>query len=110
MLSNTISHAHVKSAGILPVHSVTVSDHRAVYIDLDVKQLFSDVTIDTTKHTYWRFTTNNVKKCEIYLNQFTNLMGEARFFQKINEIKRDVQSFLMDLQVTGRYIGDKTEE
>ena len=52
MLSNTISHVHVKSAGILPVHSVTVSDHRAVYIDLDVKQLFSDVTIDTTKHTY----------------------------------------------------------
>ena len=80
------------------------------FIDLEDKYLFQDVTIDTTKHTYRRFTTKNVKKCDKYLNELNNLMGEARLFQKVREVKKDIQTFLMELQQSGRYIGYETSE
>ena len=109
MVSENIQNEHIQGAGILPFYSITVSDHRALYIDIDVQSLFNDTTIDTTKHTYQRFTTKNVKKSEIYLNQLTNLMSKARLFQKTNDVKRDIQQLLLGLKSSGRYIGNETE-
>ena len=70
----------------------------------------NDISIDTTKHTYRRLTTKNVKKYKTYLNQLTNLMGETRLFQKVNSVKKDIQRFLKDLNNTNGYIGNEAEE
>ena len=37
-------------------------------------------------------------------------MGEVRLFQKLREVKKDIQTFLMELQQSGRYIGYETSE
>ena len=110
VVSENIPHEHIKHSGILPFYSVSASDHRALYIDLDANHLFNDISIDTTKHTYRRFTAKNVKKCEIYLNQLTNLMGEARIFQKIKDIKKDIKTFLTELEKSKRHSGNEIEE
>ena len=58
MVSDNIHNDHILRAGILPFYTVSASDHRAIYVDIDVKSLFQDITIDKTKHTHHRcFTT-----------------------------------------------------
>ena len=107
MVNEKIGNDQILRTGILPFYTISASDHRALYMDLDTTQLFQDVTIDTTKHTYRRFTTKNIKKCDIYLRELHNYMSEAKLFQKTKQIKEDINKFLKELEETGGYIGNE---
>lgn len=36
----------IKQVGIAPLHTLTYSDHRPIFLDLDVKNLFKDINRD----------------------------------------------------------------
>ena len=70
--SNIDDSKDVTKAGILPFYSITSSDHRPQYIDINMESLFEDTTMDLTKISNKRFTAKNVQKCEIYLKPYIN--------------------------------------
>ena len=109
-VSENISNDICMKAGILPFYSVSASDHRALYLDIRASSLFEEVKTDEMKHNLRRFTTKNVKKCDKYIENLTNLMVEAKMEDKVKEVCNDIEDYLTranDLSALGNE--DKTK-
>ena len=110
LVSPNIDNKDVTKAGILPFYSITSSDHRPQYIDINMESLFEDTSMDLTKISNKRFTTKNVRKCEIYLKTLYQSFQEANIFNKVTKIKNDIQMFITKVEKSGRYIGGETQK
>ena len=86
-ISNNIESTHIKSAGMLPFY-VFPSDHRPLYIDIDIKSIFTKITPDQTKEPTKTFTTKNVKRCTKYLDELKRMFQDNKMFSKVNELKK----------------------
>ena len=51
-VSNAMDSNAVRKCGYLPFYEGIATDHRAVYLDIDTKYLFTNAGIDTNKHVY----------------------------------------------------------
>ena len=96
-VSENIKNDDIAKSGIIPFYSLSASDHRSLYIDIRVDALFDDINPDPTNHTHRRFTTKNVYKCKIYIENLSNFFQEARLVEKVKQIKADIDKLLSDL-------------
>ena len=84
----------IKKSGYLPFYEGVATDHRAVYIDIDAKYLFSNAQPDTNKTIFRRFTSEQPKKADKYLKRLEEELEKARVFQKAKILKREMETFL----------------
>ena len=89
-ISDAFNASAVKKAGFLPFYQPFASDHRAVFCDLDVEQLFGAVKPDTVRPVYRQFHTKNVKKCDQYLHSLENKLSRAKIFQQVSDLKEAI--------------------
>ena len=109
-VSENIKPQDILRCGIMPFYTLSASDHRALYIDLNTDNIFGVVSPDLTNHTHRRFTTRNVYKCRKYIESLTQLVQEARLIDKVKEIEKDILHFLKELKDSGKDIGSETEQ
>ena len=109
-VSENIKPQDILRCGIMPFYTLSASDHRALYIDLNTDTIFGIVSPDLTNHTHRRFTTRNVYKCRKYIESLTQLVQEARLIDKVKEIEKDILHFLKELKDSGKDIGSETEQ
>ena len=92
-ISNTIEPTAVKRCGYLPFYKGIFSDHRGMYVDLDITALFNKAKPDTTKEIYKRFTTSQVKKCAKYIDNLVIHVKEAAIDRKIDDLCERMNNF-----------------
>ena len=119
-ISKNIPNQMIKKSGILPFYTLSASDHRALYIDVDVYQLFDEIIPDVTNHSYRRFHTKNVKKCSTYLKHLDRYFEESRIYKKIMQLKNEINEYLKkeserklsdtQLNTTKQIIAEKLEK
>jgi hypothetical protein len=73
--------------GYSPFYFNFFTDHRGVYVDLDIAKVFNCTRPDTTKLIYKRFTTTQVPKCSRYLKYLEEAMERSKLFKKIDELE-----------------------
>ncbi len=57
----------VLRAGILPFDTHDTTDHRPMFVDIDITQLFASPTSDPTSQSARKFTTKNKKRTSLFL-------------------------------------------
>ena len=72
-ISKTINDQAIKRCGMLPFYETMPSDHCALYCDIDVDHIFSQVNVDPTKHTFKKFTTDKAHLTDKYLKNWKNI-------------------------------------
>ena len=92
-ISNSVDPKAIKRSGYLPFYEGYVSDHRALYIDIDAKQLFTNAKPNTNRDIYKRFTTDRVKKCEKYIKGLETYIREARVDTKVSKLKTEMEHY-----------------
>ena len=93
-VSNVMDNRAVKRCGYLPFYEGIATDHQAVYMDIDVKYLFTKASADTNKSIYRHFTTDQPKNTDKYLKCLEEKLEEARIFRKVNVLKKEMQEYL----------------
>ncbi len=61
----------ITRAGILPINSAFASDHRLMYIDLDIHKCFKGLTTDPVSSRTRNFTSKNTKRSNIFRKAIT---------------------------------------
>ena len=82
----------IKRIGFAPFYTNIYSDHRGIYVDLDVTKLFSSTRPDTTRSIFKRFTTRHIPKCEKYLQKLEELLEETKMFTIIDKLEKDFRA------------------
>ena len=85
--SEQIPDEAIVRTGYAPFYFNFFTDHRGVYLDLDIESIFNSTRPDTTKHIYKRFTTTQVPKCSRYLKKLEELIGKARISQEVEKLE-----------------------
>ena len=93
-ISSSLPDEIVFRSGMLPFYEGNFSDHRSLYVDIRYDLLFNPIKSDTTKQIYKRFTTENAKMTDQYLQEVVSLHEENRIFKKIDELENDIQEYL----------------
>ena len=93
-VSENVTNKMVIRAGILPFYTLSASDHRAMYIDIDTQELFDNNKPDVTRQSFKRFTTKNVKKCDKYLHKLDQYFEQSKMYKKVIEIKKEIKTLL----------------
>ena len=83
----------IKRAGYAPFYFNFFTDHRGVYIDLDIELIFHNSRPDTTRQIYKRFTTQHVPKCSRYLKKLEELLEKSKMFHKVDELEKEYQKY-----------------
>ena len=89
--SSNVPNDAIVRAGYAPFYFNFFTDHRGVYVDLDIDSIFSYARPDTTRQIYKRFTTRHVPKCSKYLGKLEELLEQSRIFQEVDELERRYQ-------------------
>ena len=84
----------IKRGGILPLYYGYPSDHRALYIDIDIDHIFTNQYADTTRSVYKRFSTDKTKKTDKYLFNLECMMEEARIFNKVDILEDEINKLI----------------
>ena len=95
-ISNSLDPSIIKRCGYLPFYHGIFSDHRGMYVDLDIKAVFNKTKPDTTREIYKRFTTSQVDKCKKYINNLKILLQEAAIERKVDELKTKMEAHDQD--------------
>ena len=93
-ISKTIPSEAIKKSGILPFYSTFPSDHRAMYVDINIEYLFTNAHADTTRHIYKRFSTSRVIRAEKYLFTLETKLEEAKVFKKIDKLENEIRDLI----------------
>ena len=83
----------VMATGYLPFYSVGMSDHRAMYLDLDYKQLFKGVLEDKSLSRNIMFTTKKKAPLEEYLNELKTSLRRAGIFDKMKHLREEFETY-----------------
>ena len=76
-------------AGYAPFYFNFFTDHRGVYVDIDIDAIFNCSRPDTTKQIYKRFTTKHVPKCLKYLKKLEEMMETSKVFQQVDILEME---------------------
>ena len=106
-ISNTVPKKWILKCGYLPFYKGIMSDHRGMFVDLSVGELFDYVREDTNKDIYWRFKTTQVPKCKKYVETLENLLREAKIVEKIEDLEEDMCDCM---EKEGKIDGDLVDE
>ena len=68
--SNNVPEMAIVQTGFAPFYFNFFTDHRGVFVDLDIDMIFNCARPDTTKQIFKRFTTRHVPKCSRYLKKW----------------------------------------
>ena len=82
----------IRRVGYAPFYTNIYTDHRGIYVDLDIQKLFSSTRPDSTRSIFKRFTTRHIPKCEKYLKKLEELLEESKMFQQINKLENDFKN------------------
>ena len=80
----------IKRIGFAPFYTNIYTDHRGIYVDIDIKKLFNSTRPDTTRSIFKRFTTLQIPKCDRYLKKLEELLEETKMFQIIDKLEQDL--------------------
>ena len=95
-ISNTVERKAIKKSGYLPFYEGYVSDHRALYVDIDAKELFTYAKPNTNLEIYKRFTTEKVAKCEKYVKGLEKYILESKIDTKVAILKREMEEYMVN--------------
>ena len=82
--SNSIQKKRINRAVYQPFYHGIYSDHRGMFVDLDIKEIFNHVKGDTNKEIYRRFTTTQTPKWEKYVKKLEYYLEEANIGKQNN--------------------------
>ena len=85
--SDHVQDTAIVRAGYAPFYYNFFTDHRGVFVDLDIESIFYSSRPDTNRPIYKRFTTLHVPKCTRYLKKLEELMENSRIFQQVDELE-----------------------
>ena len=85
--SEQVKDSAIVRAGYAPFYYNFFTDHRGVFVDIDIESIFNNARPDTTRQIHKRFTTVHVPKCSKYLQKLEDLMEEANVFKKVDELE-----------------------
>ena len=88
--------------GILHFHSTIASDHRPVYVDLFIGELFGNADPDIIKVVYKCFTTKNIKKCDKCIKHVYRMFGENHMHQKVQQEMKNQLAQTVSLTILAR--------
>ena len=91
--SDHITETAIVRAGYAPFYFNFFTDHRGVYMDLDIESIFNSTRPDTTRPIYKRFTTLHVPKCNKYLQKLEELMETAKVFQQVDDLEEQYEEY-----------------
>ena len=91
--SDHIMETAIVRAGYAPFYFNFFTDHRGVYMDLDIESIFNSTRPDTTRPIYKRFTTLHVPKCNKYLQKLEELMEKSKVFQQVDELEEQYKEY-----------------
>ena len=86
--SDHLADTAIVRAGYAPFYFNFFTDHRGVYVDLDIEKVFHSPRPDTTRAIYKRFTTIHVPRCSKYLQKLEELMEISRIGKKVDELEK----------------------
>ena len=85
--SDHVKETAIVRAGFAPFYFNFFTDHRGVFVDIDIDSIFNGSRPDTTRPIYKRFTTVHVPKRLRYLKKLEDLMEESKIFEQVNELE-----------------------
>ena len=91
--SDHVDNSAIVRAGFAPFYFNFFTDHRGVYIDLDIDSIFHCPRPDTTRSIYKRFTTLHVPKCSKYLHKLEELMEVSRIGHQVDELETKYKEY-----------------
>lgn len=89
-VSTKLPNEAIVRAGILPFYSGLPSDHRAMYLDIDINYIFTNLHTDTTRYIYKRFSTKHSLKTDRYLYQLECDIEDAKIPRKIDKLEEKI--------------------
>ena len=93
-ISNGVRVSAIKRSGYLPFYEGYMSDHRALYIDIEAKEIFTNANPNTNLMVYKRFTTDRVKKCDRYIQLLESYILEAKIEKKVEKLRWEMERHL----------------
>ena len=90
VVSNTMSTKWIQKCEYLPFYKGIMADHRGMYADFVVKEVFDYVKEDTNKEIYRRFKTTQVPKCKKYTETLETYLSEAKISEKIDDLEQEM--------------------
>ena len=85
--SDHLKDTAIVRAGYAPFYFNFFTDHRGVYVDLDIECVFHSPRPDTTRAIYKRFTTIHVPRCSKYLHKLEELLDGSKIGKQIDELE-----------------------
>ena len=93
--SNSISPHSIVRCGYLPFYEGIFTDHRGIYIDINIEDIFHTAAPDTNREIYKQFTTSQVIKCEKYMNGLVHHVKEAKIDTKVKQLKYEMEQYIV---------------
>ena len=94
--SNNIDDSEIVRAGYAPFYFNFFTDHRGVFIDIDIESIFKCARPDTTRQIFKRFTTNQVPKCSRYLKKLEEAMEKVKIFDQVTTLEEHYHEYIKD--------------
>ena len=80
----------VIKCGYLPFYLGNPSDHWGYNCDIDIRALFDHTEFDLTSNMNRRFCTDNVKKCNTYVNNLEEGLRQNKICEKIEKLEQEM--------------------
>ena len=100
--SEHIQENAIVKAGYAPFYFNFFTDHRGVFVDVDIEMIFNCARPDTTKQIFKRFTTRHVPKCTRYLQKLEDLLEHSKMFKKVDALESEYKLYKEDDKVETR--------
>jgi hypothetical protein len=85
---------HVRKIGYAPFEWFTNSDHRALFLEIDYKQLFrEEISTNTLDHAARSIQSNDIKRCKTFVTQFYHHLMLNNAIQQFNAKQDDTATF-----------------
>ena len=76
----------IEKGGIIPFNELIQSDHRALFIDININKAFKGSIHETENPTTNYFTTKHKKRCKEYREQVTSEIHHHRMVERLDDI------------------------
>lgn len=86
----------IQQAGFLPFYHPFATDHRGLFVDIDVDSIFGKIKPDTTKDIYRRFNISNMKRCDKYVKRLKEMLEKSNMFEKTKQLQRKFNEHLQE--------------
>jgi hypothetical protein len=85
---DTVQDEAIVRAGYAPFYYNFFTDHRGVFLDVNIDLIFNCKRPDTTRQIFKRFTTRQVPKCNRYLHKLDELFDNSKINEQVDELEQ----------------------